>query len=150
MLATAMDVSELRKRILRALDEAKQEASSRRKTVDEAAKAYETFLTAIGGPVMRQAASVLKAAGHPFDVHTPAGSVRLASESSPQSFLELALDTSNAAGIVIGRVSVARGGRQGLIVEERPVAGDTPVGSLTEEDLAAFVVSEIPKLLVRS
>ena len=39
-----MDVSELRKRILRALEDARHDASERRTAVDHAAKAYEEFL----------------------------------------------------------------------------------------------------------
>jgi hypothetical protein len=45
-----MDVSELRKKILRALDDARQEAAVRRLAVNEAAQAYEKFLADIGGP----------------------------------------------------------------------------------------------------
>ena len=54
-----MDVSELRKRILRALDDARKDAVVRRREVDEAANAYETFLEQVAVPLMRQAAQVL-------------------------------------------------------------------------------------------
>src|SRR5689334_11418366 len=71
-----MDVSELRKRILRAIDEAKKDVSARRGVQDAAARAYEQFLETIAVPLLRQSAIVLKASGQLFDVHTPAGSVR--------------------------------------------------------------------------
>jgi hypothetical protein len=148
MKGRTMDVSELRKRIIRALDDARKDASNRRVVVDEAAKAYETFLTEIATPVMRQAALVLKAENHPFTVQTPAGTVRLVSDSASQTFIEFALDTSGTQAAVIGRVSLARG-RQGHLIEERPIA-DKPVASLLEEDLSAFLIAEIPKLIVRS
>ena len=144
-----MDVSELRKRIIRALDDARQQANARRHVVDEAGKAYDAFVADVAGPVMRQAAAVLKGEGHLFAVETPAGSVRLVSQRSPETFIELTLDTSSDGGIVIGRVSLARG-RRGQVVEERPVAPDKPVSALTEDDLSAFLVSEIPKLVLRS
>ena len=144
-----MDVSELRKKILRALEDARQDAASRRQAIDEAARAYDLFLADIAGPVMRQAASVLKAEGHVFAVETPANSVRIVSAGSPDTFIELTLDTSGSAPAVMGRVSVTRG-KRGLLVAERPIATGTPVASLTEEDLSAFLVSEIPKLVVRS
>ena len=143
-----MDVSDLRKRIIRALDDARKDASSRRIVVDEAAKAYETFLSEIAAPIMRQAALVLKAENHPFTVQTPAGTVRLVSDSAAQTFIECALDTSGTQAVVIGRVSLARG-RQGHVIEERPIA-EKPIGDVTEADLSTFLVAEIPKLIVRS
>lgn len=144
-----MDVSELRKRILRAIDDARREASDRRVAVDEAAKAFERFLNDVAVPLLRQAATVLNATGPAFTVHTPAGSVRLASEKSPETYLELELDAARPSPEVLGRISLARGGRQGQVIEERPIAAGKPVDRLTEEDLSAFLVAEVPKLVVR-
>ena len=143
-----MEVSELRKRILHALDAARKDASSRRTVVDEAAKAYETFLSSLAVPLLRQAAQVLTAAGESFSVNSPADSARLISEKSPQTFVEFVLDTSGASGQVVGRVSITRG-RQGVIVEERPIAPKA-IADLTEEDVSQFLVAEIPKLVVRT
>lgn len=144
-----MDVSELRKRILRAIDDARREASDRRVAVDEAAKAFERFLDEVAVPLLRQAATVLNAAGPAFIVHTPAGSVRLASEKSPETYLEIELDAARPYPEVLGRVSLSRGGRQGQVIEERPIATGKSVDRLTEEDLSAFLVAEVPKLVVR-
>jgi hypothetical protein len=143
-----MDVSDLRKRIIRALDDARKDASLRRVTVDEAARAYENFLTNVAIPVMRQAAVVLNGEGHRFTVETPAESVRIVADGSPQTFIELGLDRSAAPPAVLGRVSLTRG-RQAHVIEERAVA-DKPVADVTEEDVSAFLVTEIPKLVVRS
>lgn len=143
-----MDVSELRKRIVRALDDARKDANARRAAHDEAAKAYEEFLERIAVPLLRQAVSVLKPEGQLFTVHSPADSVRLVSDRSPETFLELALDTSGDSPQVVGRVSIARG-RQGR-VEERPLARGKSVGELTEDDVTRFLVSELPKLIVRT
>jgi hypothetical protein len=144
-----MDVSDLRKRILRSLDDARKEASARRAAVDRASAEYQRFLDDLAVPLFRQAASVLRAEGQPFTVHTPAGAVRLASDHAPQDFLEIELDAAAANPQVIGRMSRMRGGR-GLVVEERPIAPEKPVDQLTEEDLSAFLLAGIQKLVTRA
>jgi hypothetical protein len=143
-----MDVSELRKRILRAVDDARKDAAARRVLVDEAVKAYGEFLAGTAVPMLRQAATVLNAAGGGFAVQTPADAARLVSQSAPETYLEIALDTGGAEPEVVGRVSLARG-RQGVVVDERVLAPGKPVEKLTEEDLAAYLVSAAPRLLVR-
>jgi hypothetical protein len=144
-----MDVSELRKRILRAIDEARKDAESRRTVVDESVKAYEKFLRDIAVPLLRQAAQVLNATGHAFVVHTPAETVRLAAEKSPHTFIEIELDRSAGEPTVVGRVSLTRG-RQGLVVEERPIVPERPVAAITEDDVSAFLVSAVPKLVLKT
>lgn len=144
-----MDVSDLRKRILRALDEGRREDALRRAANDEAGRAYAEFLEAIALPLLRQAQQVLKAENQEFTMHAPAGSAALVSNASPDTLLEFVLDTSGARPQVLGRVSVARG-RGRVIVEERPVTPDTPIAALTEEDVAGFLVTEIPKLVART
>jgi len=143
-----MDVSDLRKRILRALDDARQEASNRRTVVDEARAAYDRFLAGVAVPLLRQSAMVLTAAGQPFQVHTPAASARLAHDQQPLTFLEVELDVTGPQPQVIGRVSLTRG-RSGHVVTERPVAVNRPIDELTETDVSEFLVAEIPKLVVR-
>jgi len=143
-----MDVSDLRKRILRALDEARQDASVRRTRVDEARAAYDQFLTDVAVPLLRQSAMVLTAAGQPFQVHTPAASARLAHDQQPLTFLEIELDVAGPQPQVIGRVSLTRG-RAGHVVSERPVVLNKAVAELTETDFSEFLVTEIPKLVVR-
>ena len=143
-----MDVSDLRKRIIRALDEARKDATARRQEVDAATAAFETFLANSAVPLVRQAAAVLRAEGHQFTVNTPAGSVRLASDGSPQTFLEFELDVAGHTPQVVGRVSLARG-RQGVVVEERPIATGKSLADLGDDDVAKFLVAEIPKLIVR-
>jgi hypothetical protein len=143
-----MDVSELRKRILRALDDARHEASTRRTRVDEARAAYDRFLTDVAVPLMRQAAMVLSAAGQPFQVHTPAVSARLVHDQQPLTFLEIELDVSGDRPQVIGRVSLTRG-RAGHVVTERPICPGKTVADLSETDVSEFLVAEIPRLVVR-
>jgi hypothetical protein len=143
-----MDVSELRKRILYALDDARRQSVVRRSVVDAASSAYDGFLEKIAVPMFRQAASVLVAAGHPFAAHTPGGSVRLVSEHAPETFLELSLDVRPDDPVVVGRVSLTRG-RHGHLLDERPIAPGKSVAALTEEDLSAFLTTEIPRLVMK-
>ena len=143
-----MDVSDLRKRILRAVDDARKDAAERRVRVDESVKAYAEFLAAVAVPLLRQAATVLNATGAAFDVNTPADSARLASQATPETYLEIALDRSGDEPEVVGRISLARG-RQGVIVDERVLAPGRPVAKLTEDDLASYLVSAVPRLVVR-
>ncbi len=144
-----MDVSELRKRILHALDDARRNASVKREARSEAERQWETFLSNVAVPLFRQAGSVLKAERQLFSVETPAGSVKLVSDASPGTFLELVLDLSGPLPEVVGRLSVSQGrGRQ--MLEERAVAAGKPVGEIGEDDLAGFLVTEVPKLVVRA
>ena len=143
-----MDVSELRKRILHALDTARKDAVVRRSTVDEAARAFERFLETIAVPLLKQSQDVLRAEGQSFTTHAPVGSARLVSGSSPNTFVEFTLDITPAVPQVIGRVSLARG-RQAVVVEERPISTTKAVADLSDDDVAQFLVTEIPKLIVR-
>jgi hypothetical protein len=143
-----MDVSDLRKRIVRALDDARKEAAVRRQGVDRASADFERFLSSIAVPLFRQAAVVLKAEGHPFTVETPTGSVRLSSDHSSETFLELELDGSGVVPQVIGRTSIDRG-RRGVVVDEKPVSPGTPIAQLGDEDVSKLLVAEVHRLVAR-
>ena len=143
-----MDVSELRKQILRALDNARKDADAKRQTTDQAKAEYETFLNDIAVPLFRQAATVLRALGHEFAVNTPAGAVRLESPSA-QEYLELELDASGGRAQVIGRTGMMRG-RSGPLVEERPLATHKTIADLEDDDVSRFLTTEIPRLVMRT
>ena len=143
-----MDVSDLRKRILRALDDARKDATARRAVVDQASQAYAAFLEMRAIPVLKQALQVLRAEAKPFTLNTPPDGPRLVSDASTNTFLEFALDIAGPMPQVMGRVSLAHG-REGRIVEERPIASGKSVADLTEDDVAKFLVEEIPKLVLR-
>ena len=144
-----MDVSELRKRILQALDTARKDAVVRRSTVDEAARAYERFLESVVVPLLKQSQDVLRAENQLFTMHAPAGSARLVSDNSPNTFVEFTLDVTPVVPQVVGRVSLTRG-RQAVIVEERPISTTKSVADLEDDDVAQFLVTEIPKLIMRT
>lgn len=147
-----MDVSDLRQRILRALDAAKieptrrpEDAANRRAELDAAKRAYDGFLANTAVPLLKQAQAILKAEGRLFSVHSPADSARLISDASPTTFIEFVLDPSGPRPQVVGRISVGRGKRTN--VEERPLADGKAIQDIGEDDVAGFLVAEIPRLV---
>ena len=142
-----MEVSDVRRRLRQKIEQAKQASAARRSRHDDAARQYDEFLDKTATPVFRQVAMSLKAEGYPFSVSTPAGSVRLGSDTSADDFIELALDTTGDSPEVIGRVSRGRGRR--MVRSERPVREGHPIDALSEEDVLAFVLEEIAGFVQR-
>lgn len=142
-----MDITDLRRRLRAAVDEARRRSTERRARAETAARDYEQFLRDRAVPVFHDVANVLNGEGHPFTVATPAGSVRLASGRSGEDFIELELDTSQDPPIVIGRSSQGRGRR--MVTSERPVRPRAAVGELTEEDVVEFLLAEVVSFLER-
>jgi hypothetical protein len=141
-----MDIPEVRRRVRAAIDQARSDAQARRERSDAAARAFDEFLAGRAIPAFNTLASALVAEGHRFKVFTPAGSVRLSSERSPDDFVELTLDTSEDPPVVLGRTSTSRGRRS--VTRERPMRAAT-IGDLTDEDVVTFVLTELLHLLER-
>ena len=129
------------------MDKARHAAGERRARTDAAARDYETFLAQRAIPIFHQVAAALKAEGHTFKVFTPAASVRLAADRSPDEYIELVFDDASDPPEVVGRTTRGRGRR--TISSERPVAGAAAIGDLTEEDVLAFLADEIVHLIER-
>jgi hypothetical protein len=146
-MADMVDVAEVRKRLIHTIDQLKKDAAVRRQAADRAAADYETFLDTIALPVFRVFASALRPQGYGFQLHTPAGSVRLASERAADDFIELTLDTTRQPPTVIGRVSYRRGSR--LVERDRPIREDQAIGDLTEEDVLTFLFGAIEPFVER-
>ena len=144
-----MEVSELRQRILRALDEARKESALRRSEHDAAKVAYDRFLSQVAIPLFHQAATVLRAEGKPFTSQTPLGTVRLAADRPAETFVEIELDLSGPAPRVIGRTSLPLGGAR-TVVQEHVIAPGRAIADVTEEAVAQFLAVEIPKLVTRT
>ena len=142
-----MEISELRRRLRSAMDQARRNAISRRERTDAAAKQYDQFLSTIAVPVVQQFASVLSGEGHHFNVETPAGTVRLSAANSAEDYIEIALDTSEDPPEVVGRTSRGRGRR--MITSERPVRERTAVDELNEEDVITFLLTEVVPFITR-
>jgi hypothetical protein len=139
-----MEISEVRQRLLQAMERAKRQAAERRVRNDEAGRAFETFLVTIAVPLFRQAVNVLRAEGYPFSLFTPSGSVRVMSDRSAEDFIEVVLDASGDAPHVVGHTSRSRGRR---VVESERAIGEPE--SLTAEDLLEFVAKELEAFVER-
>ena len=142
-----MEVSEIRRQVRAAIESARREARERRVRTDRAALEFQDFLRERAVPVFQTVAAALVAEGYRFKIFTPADSVRLASETSSTDFIEFSLDTAADPPVVIGRISRGRGSR--LVDRERPVKEGTPIPDLSDEDVLAFVMTEIAGLLER-
>ena len=142
-----MDIPEVRRRVRAAIEQARRDAAARRERSDAAAKSYEQFLATWAVPSFNTMASALVAEGHRFKVTTPAGSVRLASERSPDDYVELTLDSSEDPPVVLGRTNAGRGRR--TLTKERPVRPGVSPDALTDEDVVSFVLAEILTLIER-
>ena len=142
-----MEVSEVRRRLRGAIEEARAAAAERRTRTDAAARAYEEFLEQRAVPVFHTVAGALTSEGHLFKVFTPAGAVRLASERSHEEFIELTLDDSSDPPAVVGRTSRGRGRR--MVSSERRLASPAAIAELSEEDVLAFLLAELALLVGR-
>jgi hypothetical protein len=142
-----VEISEVRRRLRAAIDKARRESAERRARVDAAARDYEAFLADRASPVFHQVAAALNAEGQKFKVFTPASSIRLASERSPEEFIELSLDDSSDPPAVVGRTTRGRGRR--TVSSERAIRDGAAIGDLTDEDVLAFLVEEIARLVER-
>jgi hypothetical protein len=139
-----MEISDVRKRLVQTIERAKRQAAERRSRTDQAARAFDTFLSAIAVPLFKQVASALRPDGYPFNVFTPSGSVRLMSDRGAEDYIELSLDPSGDVPQVIGHTSRNRGRR--VIESERPL-GEPDV--LTEEDVLEFLLKELEAFVER-
>jgi hypothetical protein len=140
-----MEISDIRKRVLQAIDQSRRAAAERRSRIDAASAAYDRFLTQVATPIFKQFAAVLKAEGFGFQVFTPGGGLRLASERASEDFIELRLDVSGHLPVVLGHVNRARGSR--VLASERPIG--VGVAELTEQDVLEFLVQEIQPFVER-
>jgi hypothetical protein len=142
-----MELSEVRRRLRAAVEEARRQAAERRARTDAGARAYAELLEQRAVPVFHQVASALAGEGHAFKVFTPAASVRLASQRSQEEFVELALDDTSDPPTAIGRTSRGRGRR--LVSAERPIREGVAIDMLTEEDVLEFLLQEIAPFIER-
>jgi hypothetical protein len=140
-----MEVSVVRQRVRELLDRSKRPAeerrASRRVQMDAATREYETFLERIAVPLFKQIVNILRAERYEFDVFTPGGSVRLMTARGNDDYIELTLDTNGTAPKLLGRSSRSRGGD--VMQTELVLNATADIGALTEEDVLAFVLSEL-------
>jgi hypothetical protein len=135
-----MEISDVRRGVRDTIDRARRHAAERRKRNDDAALAFERFLSTVAVPLFKQLANVLKIESYSFTVFTPSGGVRLMSDRSGDEFVEITLDTGGEAPRVVAQVSRSRGRR---IVEAERTVGNGDPASISEEDLLAFMLEAL-------
>lgn len=139
-----MEIADVKRQVVAAIDRARHHAAERRTRHDEAERAYATFLDRVAIPLMRQVANVLRAQAFSFTVFTPGGAVRLMSDKSSHDFIELTLDTSVEPPTVVLHATRSRGSR--VIESERSIGAPGEIG---EDDLLALIVKELEPFVER-
>src|SRR5688572_12943010 len=115
---------------------ARDRAQRRRQIAADAETAYDSFLTQVATPLVKQIANALNAEGYAFTVSTPGRGLRLALDRGRDDFIELGLETDGDEPAVIGRIRRTRGSR--TLEEERPLKRGALPDQLSEQDVLDF------------
>ena len=142
-----MEVSEVRRQLKRAIDNAKARAQQRRQHAADAERAYAEFLEQVATPTTRMVASALKAEGYLFTVSTPSGGLRLASDRGRDDYVEFVLDGAGDKPTVMGRIRQTRGSR--TLEDERPIKAGAAPQEISDADVLAFLVTALEPWLER-
>jgi hypothetical protein len=142
-----MEVSDVRRRLRGAIEDARRRAAERRARVDEAAKAYEQFRTNVAIPLFGVLAQALAAEGLRYKVETPADSIRLVPDRPGGDFIEVALDSDRETPALAIRSSRGRGRR--TISSERTMYESRPIEQISDEDLVTVLLEELLPFLER-
>lgn len=142
-----MEVSDVRRRIRGAVEDARRRAAERRTRTDSASRAYEHVLETIAVPAFHMLAHALTGEGYRFNVLTPGQAVRLSSERSAAEFIELSLDTDRDEPAILLQTSHGRGRR--LVSAERILREGPAIADLTDEDIVDAVMEEVIPFIER-
>ena len=142
-----MEVSDVRRRLRGAVDDAKRRAAERRARVDEASRSYEQFLTGIAVPAFHTMIQALTGEGYRFKVQTPGQAVRLVPDRSTGDYIEVALDSDRDSPVVVARSTRGRGSR--TLSTERIVNEHTAIADLTEDDVVTVLLEELLPFIER-
>jgi hypothetical protein len=134
-----MEISEVRRRLRMAIDDAKRRADERRAKKDAAAREWERVLADVAIPLFHQIALVLNAEGYRYTVTTPGSAVRLVPERGGEEFIELSLDTEGDEPVVLIRSTRGRGRRS--VASERSLGARSAVDVLTDTALADEIIA---------
>jgi hypothetical protein len=142
-----LELAQIRQRVQARLTDIKRAASTRREKLAAAERAYATFLASVATPTMSAVAQSLSAEGHPYRVTTPGGAVRMTSDRSSRTYVEIRLDGTGATPQVIAEVGRERGSR--VLTDESAVADGTPVDAITDEQLLTALLGLMAELIER-
>ena len=122
-------------------------AAERREKVAAAERAYESFLANVATPTVNAVAQSLSAEGYPYKVTTPGKAVRMVSDRSGRTYLEIRLDTAGPAPQLVAEVGRERGSR--ILADERPICQGMAIEAVTDEDLLAAILDAMAELIER-
>jgi hypothetical protein len=141
------DVAQIRKKLQKAIEQARREAADRRARVHEAQRAFDEFLETQAVPAFRSMAIVLKSEGLAWEVMTPSGEVRLVPDRRRDESIALTFDATADPPQPLVSITRGRGGR--VVHAERPVKAGTPSSAaLTEDDVVEMLLDELRPWLV--
>ena len=143
----ALEVSQVRRLVQGRLAELKRTGAARRERTAAAEREFSVFLPAVATPAFNAVAQALSAEGYPYRVTTPGGGIRLVSERSSRTYVDLRLDTSGQEPALIAEMSRERGHR--VLVDERPLAPGRAVATVTDEDVVQLLVEVVGDLVER-
>jgi len=136
-----MEVSDVRRRLRTAIEEARRRADERRAKKDASVREWERVLADVAVPAFHQIALALNAEGYRYKVTTPGSAVRLVPERGGDEFVELALDTDGEEPVVMIRSTRGRGRR--TVTNERPIGARSSVDVLTDDEVIDGVIAEL-------
>jgi hypothetical protein len=141
-----MEVSDVRRRLRAAIEEARRHAAERRVRRDEASRDWERVLVEVAVPAFQMMASALTGEGHRYQVVTPGQAVRLGTERG-EEFIELALDNDRDEPALMLRSTRGRGRR--IVSSERVLREAGAIASVTDEDIIAALLHELVPFVER-
>src|SRR5260370_10337840 len=136
-----MEISDVRRKLRGAMDEAKRRGAERRTQVDEASRAWAERLTEAVVPAFHAVQSALTGEGYRSKVSTPGDAARLWPDHSAADFVEMALDTERDTPAVLVRSTRGRGRR--VVSSERAIAEGPGIGSLSQDLVVAALIEEL-------
>jgi hypothetical protein len=142
-----MEIVQIRRRVQVRLADIKRAAAERREKVAAAEHAYEAFLATVATPTLTAVAQSLSAEGYAYKVTTPGNAVRMVSDRSGRTYLEIRLDTAGAGPQLVVEVGRERGSR--VLADERPICQGIAIDAITDEDLLAAVLDAMTELIER-
>ena len=142
-----MELDQIRRRVQSRLADIKRAAAERRDTVATAERAYGVFLASVATPLVNAVAQSLSAEGYAYRVTTPGGAVRMSSDRSNRTYLEIRLDTAGAAPRLLAEVGRERGSR--ILADERPICDGMAIEAITDEHLLAAILDAMAELIER-
>jgi hypothetical protein len=142
-----MELVQIRRRVQTRLGDIKRAAAERREKVAAAGRAYETFLADVATPTVNAVAQSLSAEGYAYRVTTPGGAVRMSSDRSSRTYLEIRLDAAGATPQIIAEIGRERGSR--VFADERPICPGTAIGAITDEQVLAAILDAMAELIER-